>query len=295
MGTAKIHFAAEYAAELNRMARMSRIAWMVAAASLALGAQALPGLDGSRGAGVAVAHAERVNKKAVTDLMAGFKFGQSRKEVMAKIRKEITERYDQRIFATTDVYQQDKLRREREQEIERIEKSYVEFTGKVGGWDVSVIDDQFQQGTGESMLVYWEAVGDRKQRRFFFFHEDRLYKMVITLDASHIDKSRRTFDVFRAALEREYGTSKESPQGAMWTGDNGIVLFALDKLTHYDTVCLAVTDMRMTRKLLQVRAAREEKVEKRSPIIRAMIGGEDQEPVDLKKNEDTINRVLDED
>jgi hypothetical protein len=280
------------------MARMSRIAWIVAAASLALGTLvAVPGLDGSRSSGgfsgVAAAHAAPVNKKAVSELMAGFKFGLSRKEVMVKIRAEITARYDEKIAATSDVYQHDKLRREREQEIARIEKSYVEFTGKVGGWDVSVIDDQFKQGTGESMLVFWEAAGDRKQRRFFFFHEDRLYKMLITLDASHIDKSRRSFDVFRTALEREYGTAKNSAQGAMWTGDNGIVLFALDKLTHYDTVCLAVTDMRMTRKLMEVRAAREEKVPERSPIIRAMIGGEEQEPVDLKKNEDTVNRVLD--
>jgi hypothetical protein len=266
---------------------MSRIAWIVAAASLALGA--VPALDGF--SGVAVAHAEPVNKKAVADLLAGFKFGLTRKQVMARIRKEITVRYDAKIFATSDVYQQDKLRREREQEIERIEKSYVEFTGKVGGWDVSVIDDQFKQGTGESMLVYWEAVGDRKQRRFFFFHEDRLYKMVITLDASHIDKSRRTFDVFRTALEREYGAAKHSSQGSMWNGDNGIVLFALDKLTHYDTVCLAVTDMSMTRKLLAVRAEREEKVEHQSPIIRAMMG--DGQELDLKENEDTINRVLD--
>ena len=279
------------------MARMSRIAWIVAAASLALSLGGVPGLDGSGSSGgfggVAVAHAGPVNKKAVADLLAGFKFGMTRKEVMVKIRAEITARYDEKIFATSDVYQHDKLRREREQEIERIEKSYVEFTGKVGGWDVSVIDDQFKQGTGESMLVFWEAAGDRKQRRFFFFHEDRLYKMLITLDASHIDKSRRSFEVFRTALEREYGTAKSSAQGAMWTGDNGIVLFALDKLTHYDTVCLAVTDMRMTRKLMEVRAAREEKVEQRSPIIRAMLGGEEQEPVDLKKNEDTINRVLD--
>ena len=274
------------------MARMSRIAWIVAAACLALGAMNAPALDGF-GGGVAVARAEPVNKKAVADLLAGFKFGQTRKQVMARIRKEITARYDTKIFATSDVYQQDKLRREREQEIERIEKSYVEFTGKVGGWDVSVIDDQFKQGTGESMLVYWEAAGDRKQRRFFFFHEDRLYKMVITLDASHIDKSRRNFDVFRAALEREYGAAKHSSQGSMWNGDNGIVLFALDKLTHYDTVCLAVTDMGMTRKLLAVRAQREDKVEKQSPIIRAMMGGEGHDQVDLKKNEDTINRVLD--
>ena len=282
------------------MARMPRIARMFAAASLTLGALSMgvPVPDGSGSSGpfgVAAAHAAPVNKKAVSDLMAGFKFNMTRKEVMAKIRAQITARYDEKIAVTSDVYQHDKLRREREQEIQRIEKSYVEFTGKVGGWDVSVIDDQFKQGTGESMLVFWETAGDRKQRRFFFFHEDRLYKMVITLDAGHIEKSKRSFDVFRTALEREYGTAKNSAQGAMWTGDNGIVLFALDKLTHYDTVCLAVTDMRMTRKLMEVRASKEEKVEPRSPIIRAMIGGEDDQQVDLKKNEDTINRVLDDD
>lgn len=275
------------------MARMSRTAWFLAA-SFMMGS-GMVGVGGSGNLGglgqVAVAHAANVNQKALTTLMAGFEFGASRAQVMAKVKKEITTRYDQKIFATSDVYQQDKLRRERDQEIKRVEGSFVEFTGKIAGWDVSVIDDQFVHGTGESMLVYWETAGSRNQRRFFFFHEDRLYKMVITLDASKIDKENRNFGIFRTALEREYGPARDSPNGAVWNGD-GVLLFALDKLTHYDTVCLAVTDLRMSKKLLELRAQREKKVDKRSPIIRAMIEGEDEKRVDINKNADTVDRVI---
>jgi len=275
------------------MAPMSRTAWFLAA-SFMMGS-GMVGVGGSGSLGglgqVAVAHAAGVNQKALKNLMAGFEFGQSRSQVMAKVKREITARYDEKIFATSDVYQQDKLRRERDQEIKRVEGSFVEFTGKIAGWDVSVIDDQFVHGTGESMLVYWEAEGSRNQRRFFFFHDDRLYKMVITLDASKIDKENRSFGLFRTALERDYGPARESPAGAVWNGD-GVLLFALDKLTHYDTVCLAVTDLRMSRKLLELRAQREKKVDKRSPIIRAMIEGENEKRVDIDKNADTVDRVI---
>jgi hypothetical protein len=270
---------------------MSRNAWFLAA-SFMMGSGMVGGSGSLGGLGqVAVAHAAGVNQKALKTLMAGFEFGLSRSQVMAKVKQEITARYDEKIFATSDVYQQDKLRRERDQEIKRVEGSFVEFTGKIAGWDVSVIDDQFVHGTGESMLVYWEAEGSRNQRRFFFFHEDRLYKMVITLDASKIDKENRNFGLFRTALERDYGPARDSPQGAVWNGD-GVLLFALDKLTHYDTVCLAVTDLRMSRKLLELRAQREKKVDKRSPIIRAMIEGENEKRVDIDKNADTVDRVI---
>lgn len=268
------------------MASTSRTARIVAVSFLI-------GLGGSIDAGVggaAVAHAG-IDRDAVSDLRAGFEFGMTRDQVMRQVRKEITARYDKKIFGTSDVYQQDKLRREREQEIDRIEKSYVAFDGKVAGWDVSVIDDQFVHDTGESMIVYWEATGERKQRRFFFFHDDRLYKMVVTLDAGSIDKSRRSFDVFRAALERQYGPSRAHAQGATWMGD-GLLLIALDKLTHYDTVCLVLANMKMSRRVIELRAQREKKVEKRSPIIRAMIGGD--EDIDLDKGSDTIDRILDE-
>lgn len=268
------------------MASMSRTARIVAV-SLLIGLGG--GIDAGMGGG-AVAHAG-IDREAVSDLLGRFEFGMTRKQVMRQVRREITARYDEKIFGTSDVYQQDKLRREREQEIERIEKSYVAFDGKIGGWDVSVIDDQFVHKTGESMIVYWEAAGGRKQRRFFFFHDDRLYKMVVTLDAGSIDKSRRDFDIFRAALERQYGPSRAHDRGAAWLGD-GLLLIALDKLTHYDTVCLVLANMKMSRKVIELRAEREQKVEKRSPIIRAMIGG-DQE-VDLSKGSDTIDRILEE-
>ncbi len=241
-------------------------------------------------AGPPAAHADRVNREALDELMSGFRFGMTRAQAMAKIRRDVKERYDKKIFASSDVYQHDKLRRERDQEIARIESSYVTFEGEVAGWDVSVIDDQFIHNTGESMMVYWESVGNRNQRRFFFFQDDRLYKMVLTLDVSVIEKSRRTFDVFRPTLERQYGPARDHERGLVWIS-NDYTVFALDKLLHYDTICLVIADKALSRKVLQLRAAREKKVDKGNPIIRSMIGGE--EEVDLNHKADTIDRILD--
>ncbi|ACY16214.1 hypothetical protein [Haliangium ochraceum] len=265
------------------MMHLTRITWTLAIAlGLVLLAPSLP-----------KAHAG-INQDALDELMAGFEFGMTRKQVLRQIKAEVKARYDKKIFATSDVYQQDKLRRERDQEYDRIRGSFVEFDGKIAGWDVSVIDDQFVHNTGESMLVYWEnpaATDDRKkQRRFLFFHDNKLYKMVVTLDAGAIAKKNRQYGLFRTALERQYGPARDSEFGASWV-DNGLILFALDKLAHYDTVCLAVTDMKMSRDVIALRAQREQKVEKRSPIIRAMIGGEGE--VDLEKSQDTIDRILD--
>ncbi len=237
-----------------------------------------------------VAHADRVSNEALNELVDGFEFGMTRVQVMAKIRRDVKARYEKRIFATSDVYQQDKLRREQEQEIDRIESSFIEFDGTVSGWDVSVIDDQFVQKVGESMMVYWESgLNDVKQRRFFFFQDDRMYKMVLTLDVSILDKSKRTFDRFRPVLEQRYGSAREHPSGLVWVVDD-YIMFALDKLLHYDTICLVVADRGMSRKVLALRAKREKKVERKNPIIESMIGDGE---VDIDKGADTIDRILD--
>src|SRR5690606_18705558 len=113
----------------------------------------------------------KANAKALAELMGAFKFGMAPGEVIKVVTSQITERYAEQIAATTDVYRQDELRRERDKEIEELCKSLVEFNGKKGGWDVSIIDDQFAHKTGESMMMHWETHQGRNQRRFFFFFE----------------------------------------------------------------------------------------------------------------------------
>ncbi len=228
---------------------------------------------------------------ALQELMGEFDFGMTHAQVLRKVTEQIHKRYDSKIFATSDVYQQDKLRRERDQEIERIGDSYQEFKGETTGWDVSVIDDQFVHETGESMLNYWEPLKNRNERRFFFFVDDRLYKMVVTIDASTIEKSRRKFDVFRPVLEGRYGTGREHENGLVWM-KRGLMVIAFDKLTQFDAICLIIADPVASRKVIKLRSERKPKVVRKNPIIETML--DDHRDIDLDQGADVIDSILSE-
>ena len=232
----------------------------------------------------------KVNVKELSKLMGSFRFGMTKAQVLEALEDDISKRYDKQIFATSDVYQQDKLRREREQELERVRSSFVEFEGKVTGWDVSLIDDQFTHKTGESMMVYWEVEGERSQRRFFFFFEGRLYKMVQALDATIIDKSQRNFATFKNLMQRRYGQARDHERGMIWVTKKYLVL-ALDKLTHYDALCMVIADPAVSRRVMKKRSLHEKKVEKQSPVIRAMIDTNGEGP-SLDENADVIDILL---
>lgn len=242
-------------------------------------------------AGVArVADAQPVNQEEMDKLMDVYRFGMTKAQILSALEAQISDRYDKKIFATSDVYQQDKLRRERDQEIERIKSSYVEFKGKTTGWDVSLIDDQFTHNTGESMLVSWEQIGGRNQRRFFFFQGGRMYKMVLALDTTMIDKEQRNFETFKGLMIRRYGTARELDDGLLWATKK-YFLIAQDKLTHYDTLCLSISDPGLSRKVMKLRAQHERKEKKRSPIIRAMIDTTDEGP-SLDEGANVIDNIL---
>ena len=49
--------------------------------------------------------------------------------------------------------------------MQKTRSSLVKFDGQKSGWDVSIVDKEFNQSNGESMIVMWE----KDQRRFLFF------------------------------------------------------------------------------------------------------------------------------
>src|ERR1700704_2267137 len=53
------------------------------------------------------------HKKALAELYGGFKFGMTKDEVIAVFSKQLDERYDEKIKATTDLAAQDRLRRDK--------------------------------------------------------------------------------------------------------------------------------------------------------------------------------------
>lgn len=197
-------------------------------------------------------------------LMGDYKFGMSSKQILNVLGNQINASFEERIKGTTDVYAQDKLRRMRTTELARIKKSYVEFKGVKGGWDVSIIDDQFAHNSDESMLVHWENQGGMDQRRFFFFRDKKLWKMFIALNSKGLKDEQKSFSYFQGLMEARYGGGKvvmakdidgvERPMGLEWRTKSHHVT-ALDKLSFYGAFCLVIADPAVEKELIAVRAA----------------------------------------
>ena len=288
---------------------MSRSGFRLAACALmgvfalgSLSANALAGKKKSKAKPKAAATAAfKGDAKALGELMGPYKFGMTSKDILGILSKQIGERYKEKIAATTDVYLQDKLRRDRQAELDRIKKSFTEFKGRKTGWDVSIIDDQFAHNTDESMMVHWENAPEsgRDQRRFFFFHDGRLYKMLIALNSSQLKNEQRTFDYFRGLMEARYGKGSvksakdidgvDRPVGLDWRSKSHHVS-ALDKLAFYGSFVLVVADPGQEATLVSIRQQNASKKAKNTALQTVLEKDGDQ--LGLEDNKASSDAVL---
>jgi hypothetical protein len=236
----------------------------------------------------AVMNAEQ--EKALGAFMGPFKFGMSKEDIIKVVSKQVNERYGEKIAATSDVYAQDKLRRKRDKTIKIFSSSYLAFKGKKGGWDVSIIDDQFRHNTGESMMVQWETHEGRDQRRFFFFFEGKLYKMFIALNTSAISGAEdRGFDYFAEIMRARFGPGADVNGSVQWTSKS-IRAQAINKTGLYSAFCLAMADRAAERDLTKVRIANAPPPEKKNSIIEAV--KDDGEEPDISAGANTIDNMV---
>lgn len=230
-------------------------------------------------------------KKALAELMGSFKFGMSKDEVIAQLTKSIDERYAEQIKATSDVYTQDKLRKEKNKEVIRIKQSYAEFTGKKTGWDVSVIDSEFAHNTEESMLVYWENQGGKNQRRFFFFHGGELWKMFIAIDTKSLADDQRNFAFFRGLMEARYGKGATIDGRAVWKVPE-FEVHAVDKMAFYGAFGLLIQSPSKMRAIAEIRAANAPEKKDKDQIIEVIKEKPDGEKLNLDENKDAVDAII---
>lgn len=154
------------------------------------------------------ASSAEVNKlKAVRlgDPKAGvFRWGMKPEEVMGLVRVAIDKKYEPRVTqAAQDPGKQQRIREEKDREINAVKKSYTKFEGQKSGWDVSIVGPEFQQNTGEAVLVTKEDLWTR----YFFFFEDGLYKMFLAFNKDSLEG--KSFQDFGKGMEARYGRAKE--------------------------------------------------------------------------------------
>jgi hypothetical protein len=234
-------------------------------------------------------------------LMGEYKFGMESKAILKILGASINESFEEKIKATTDVYQQDKLRRTRDGELARIKKSYVDFKGVKGGWDVSIVDDQFAHNAGVSMLVHWENEGGVDQRRFFFFKDGKLYKMFIALNSKNLKPEQKNFDFFKGLMEAKYGAGKvvlskdldgvERPMGIEWRTAHHHVS-ALDKLNFYGSFCLVIADPAVEKDVIAARDAALKAKVTNTAMKSVVIGDKDDDTPGLDENKAAVDAIL---
>ncbi len=230
-------------------------------------------------------------KKKLAELYAGFKFGMSKDEVIGVLRKQIDQKYEERLKATTDVTAQDRLRAEKKGELARISQSYISFEGKRTGWDVSIIEEEFAHHTGEAMLERWENSGGKNQRRFFFFHNGKLYKMFVSLDVSILPEDKKNFETFAKVMQSQYGAGDVDGGTVTWrTGEFDVR--AVDKLKTYDALALVIEDPRVKKELVAAREAKAPPKKETNAVIKAVIDTDKTDKPDVKANSNAVDAVL---
>lgn len=231
------------------------------------------------------------SKKKLAELYAGFKFGMSKDEVLGVLKKQLDEKFEEKFKATTDVTVQDRLRAEKKGELLRVSQSFAAFDGKRTGWDVSIIEEEFAHNTNEAMLERWENSAGKNQRRFFFFHEGKLWKMFVSLDVSIIPEDKKTFDTFEKVMQAQYGAGDVEPGLITWRTDEFHVR-AVDKLKTYDALALVIEDPRVKKDLIALRESKAPPKKETSAVIRAVIDVDHSDKPDVKQNSNAVDAVI---
>lgn len=231
------------------------------------------------------------SKKKLAELYAGFKFGMTKDDVINVLKKQIDQKYEERMKGTTDVTAQDRLRSEKKGEIARVSQSYTVFDGKRTGWDVSIIEGEFAHNTGESMFEKWENQNGKNQRRFFFFQDGKLWKMFVSLDVSILPEDKKNFETFAKVMQGQYGAG-DVEQGVITWRTAEFDVRAVDKLKTYDALGLVIEDPRVKKDLIAIREAKAPPKKETNAVIKSVIDTDKADKMDYNKNSNAVDTVI---
>jgi hypothetical protein len=231
------------------------------------------------------------HKKALAEKFGGFKFGMSKDEVLGVLQKQIDERYEDKIKATTDIAVQDRYRKDKKAELSRIAQSYISFDAKTSPWDVSIVEAEFAHNTDESMMERWENEGGKNQRRFFFFYNQKLWKMYLSLDVSIIPEEKRNFETFKSVMEGQYGAGAINDGTIAWRAGDFDVR-AVDRLKDYGALGLVVEDPKVRTDVLATREAHKPPEQAHNTIINSVIDKDNKDHPDMKANGGAVDAVI---
>ena len=232
------------------------------------------------------------HKKVLAEKFGGFKFGMTKDDVLKVLQKQIDDSYENKIKATSDIALQDSYRKQKKADLSRVSSTFVAFDrGKTTPWDVSIVEGEFAHDTNESMMERWENEGGKNQRRFFFFYDQKLWKMYLSLDVSIIPEDKRNFDTFKSVMEGQYGVGSIDGGTIMWRAGEFDVR-AVDRLKDYGALGLVVEDPKVRTDVLAIRDTKKGPEHQTNSIIKAVIDTDNKDHPDMKANGGAVDAVI---
>lgn len=238
--------------------------------------------------------ARAADARAVGELAGKFKWGMSPEEVQKVIADGIHAKYAEKIKKEPDIYKQDQLRKDEQDEVQKVKDSYVKFDGVSPGvkeWGTSIIQSEFAPRNDESMMTLWE----KDQRRFLFFWHDKLYKQFIAFNAEHPVFAGKSFDDFAKLIQNRYGpaemkfTQMKTKQDMKldhleWPASGEYQLYAIDQSEFYGNFCLVLFNPTVTKEVEQARSEHNTKPAHGNALIDAVtqqpkVGGDANENI----------------
>ncbi|MBU1242311.1 hypothetical protein KKD52_10285 [Myxococcota bacterium] len=202
---------------------------------------------------------------SIKALLGEYTMGMTKAEVTLKLKAEIQKYYDGLMAKERTAAGKDEVRGRLKTALSKVTKNTMDFTGKESSWNTSIIDDQYAHRNNESMIA---SLGE-DQQKFFFFYNDKLYKVFIALPAEQY--TGFTFLKFQTTVEQIYGkaleefeegiTGESELHHLLWKSTSGnLHLWAMDKTGVYGNFILMVIDNPTHEQVLTSRKERGVKV-----------------------------------
>jgi hypothetical protein len=250
---------------------------------------------GKKGVEKSKGPAPLASAKAIGELKGDYKWGMSTQAVLDKLYAKVDDLYKDRAEkARNDPAKTDQIRSEIKADKDRVAKSVVKFEGQKTGWDVSIVDEEFLQSNGESMLFSKEP----KSKRYFFFSGGNLYKMFIAFDPEVV--AGKSFVEFGEMMQKTYGKAQANYKEVnfkgvkdryldsyQWRSAQGDGLRLVDRSKFYDVYCLVIYDSSVEQRNADARKSQEAKQPKGS-FVDGIITDK---PADRDENDNVIDRI----
>ena len=187
---------------------------------LALLLVALPSVVSAKGA---------AKERAKLDAPLGtIKWGDSKVAVLEKLKDQRLELLLKDKQLAKDRVRMQRARQDVLEWTKDVDKSFIRFSGKTKGYDVSIVSSHYAERNGESMLVARDPVA----LRYYFFASGQLYKLVVAYNANYIKKIG--FESFAAQTARKYGRPISSEYGTLGGKEELVKVTWTDGKTEMD-------------------------------------------------------------